>query len=520
MKILIAALIVALGAFVSLSYEILWYRLLVFVSGDAASTFGLLLAFYLFGLAVGALAVGAVCRRLGPQQEQVQWLGVALFISLANLIGYAAGPLLGWFAQGGAWQVILPLIAMATALLGGILPLMTHYAVPADERAGARLSFLYAANIVGAAAGSFLTGFVLLDAMPLRSVALLLALFGLGMAFLVVMHRQVESTRARKLAVPLVVVAAVLALTNRMAFDGLYEKLLYKKGFRPGTHFARIVENRVGVIGVTKTAEVFASGVYDGMILTDPVEDRNGIVRAFAVGAMHPHPRRILVIGMGTGAWSQVLANIPGVEQVTIVEINPGYLDIISEYAAVASLLRNPKVQIVIDDGRRWLARNPELRFDAIVANATFNYRSHSTNLMSVEFLQLVRRHLEPGGIYYFNTTGSPHVARTALSVYQYGLRFRNFVAVSDAPISLNRSRLGELLAEWKIDGRPVLDLGRQRDRLRLTAIADEKDEGPKSDAEVEDRASVLSRIGFARVITDDNMVTEWEHVFPELWLP
>jgi spermidine synthase len=520
MKLVTAALIVALGAFVSLSYEILWYRLLVFASGDAASTFGLLLAFYLFGLAVGALAVGALCRRLGPQQGQIQWLGVALFIGLANLIGYVAGPLLGWFAQGGAWQLILPLIAVATALLGGILPLMTHYAVPADERAGARLSILYAANIVGAAAGSFLTGYVLLDALPLRSVALLLAVFGLGMAFLVVMHRPVESTRARKLALSLVVMAVALALSNRTAFDGLYEKLLYKGGFRPGTHFARIVENRVGVIGVTKTAEVFASGVYDGMILTDPIEDRNGIVRAFAVGAMHPRPRRILVIGLGTGAWTQVLAHTPGVEQVTVVEINPGYLDIIAEYAAVASLLRNPRVQIVIDDGRRWLAKNPELRFDAIVANATFNYRSHSTNLMSVEFLQLIRRNLKPGGIYYFNTTGSPHVERTALSVYRYGLRFRNFVAVSDAPIRLNRSRLGELLAEWNIDGRTVFDLSRERDRLRLTALADEEDGGSKSGPEVEDRASILRRTGFARIITDDNMATEWEHVFPEVWLP
>jgi spermidine synthase len=520
MKTVIAALIVALGAFVSLSYEILWYRVLVFASGDAASTFGLLLAFYLFGLAVGALAVGALCRRLGPQQEHMQWLGVALFISLANLIGYVAGPLLGWFAEGGAWQAILPVIAVATALLGGILPLMTHYAVPADERAGARLSILYAANIVGAAVGSFLTGFVLLNVLPLRNVALLLAVFGLGMAFLVVMHRPIKSSRARTLAFSLGALAAVLALTNRMAFDGLYEKLLYKNRLRPGTHFVRIVENRVGVIGVTKTAEVFASGVYDGMILTDPVEDRNGIVRAYVVGAMHPQPRRILVIGLGTGAWTQVLAHTPGVEHVTVVEINPGYLDIIAEYSAVASLLRNPKVQIVIDDGRRWLAKNPERRFDAIVANASFNYRSHSTNLMSVEFLQLVRRHLKPGGIYYFNTTGSLHVAKTALSVYPYGLRFRNFVAVSDAPIQLNRSRLGELLAQWKIDGRPVLDLGRERDRLRLTALTDEKGGDRQSDAELEERGSLLSRTSFARIITDDNMVTEWQEVFPKVWLP
>jgi hypothetical protein len=273
-------------------------------------------------------------------------------------------------------------------------------------------------------------------------------------------------------------------------------------------------------VAVNKNLEVFVGGVYDGMIMTDPVADLNGILRAYAVTGMSRDPRRILVIGMATGAWAQVLAHAPGVERVTIVEINPGYLKLVPLYGAVASVLRNPKVEIHIDDGRRWLQRHPAERFDVIVANSSFHYRTHSTNLFSVEYLQLIRAHLNAGGVYYFNTTSSSAVAKTALSVFPYGLRYRNFVAVSDAPLELDWSRCIAALTQWRIDGRPVLDLTQPSDRSWLSALPSREAAGAGPKFDLEPRSSLLWRFREARVITDDNMVTEWEHVAPSLWLP
>ena len=53
MNFLLALTAVALGGFISLSYEILWYRAISVASGATASAFGLLLGFYLLGLAAG-----------------------------------------------------------------------------------------------------------------------------------------------------------------------------------------------------------------------------------------------------------------------------------------------------------------------------------------------------------------------------------------------------------------------------------------------------------------------------------
>ena len=72
--------------------------------------------------------------------------------------------------------------------------------------------------------------------------------------------------------------------------------------------------------------QFLAGGVYDGHFLIDPEHDSNFIIRALALSAMHPHPRRILVIGLASGSWAQVLVNHPEAESMDIVEINPGYL--------------------------------------------------------------------------------------------------------------------------------------------------------------------------------------------------
>ena len=193
----------------------------------------------------------------------------------------------------------------------------------------------------------------------------------------------------------------------------------------------------------------------------------------------------------------------------TIVEINPGYQQVIASHPEVASLLTNPKVDLVIDDGRRWLTRHPESQFDVIVANTTQHWRPHATNLLSVEYLRLIRRHLRPGGVYYFNTTYSPAVIRTAMTEYAYGVRVLNFAAVSDAPLVYDRARLRRILGEYEIDGRPVLDVSSAEGRHRLEQVVDSMD--------IEERADVLAKYGNAPLVTDDNMYPEW-HPAAQLW--
>jgi len=173
-------------------------------------------------------------------------------------------------------------------------------------------------------------------------------------------------------------------------------------------------------------------------------------------------------------------------------------------------LLMNPKVHIVIDDGRRWLISHPERTFDFILMNTTFNWRANVSNLLSTEFLSLVRVHLNPGGIEYHNTTGSEAALATGVTAFPYALRFANFLAVSDSPIAMDKDRWKSALSEYKIDGHAVFDLENRIQRQRLNEVLHMADGLDTPGGLLESRASMVARLKGVRLITDDNMGTEW----------
>ena len=504
--------VVALAGFISLSYEILWFRAFSFASGGAPTVFGQLLFFYLAGLAIGAFASRISCRDRDARGDRKNLVPLAAFVYVANLLGFLVLPALAWLATSVSAAAAMPLVAIAAASWGAVLPLVSHFGIAPDVLAGSRLSYFYLSNIIGSAAGTLLTGFVMLDRWPIGTAALFIVLLGLALATLLLVWSASGRWRTILGIAVIVMTGAGYAAETRPLFARFYDRLLTERAYEPHSPASEVEENRDGVILVTPTHDVFGGGAYDGAISTSLESDKNMIIRAYGIAAIHPAPKKVLMIGLSTGAWAQVIANIPGVETLTVVEINRGYLHLIPRYLEVASVLHNPKVHIVIDDGRRWLAHHPERTFDVIVSNTTFHWRANTTNLLSVEFLQAVRAHLRPGGIFYFNTTGSADAYKTAFTTFPYGLRFINFATVSDSPIAVDADQWKRVLDEHHVDGKPTLDSTRPEDRRRrddVLALVRTLD-APSVGFGLEWRAHALPRLRDARVITDDNMVPEW----------
>jgi spermidine synthase len=513
----LAAFIAGASGFIALSYEILWYRLYSFVSWGVPRAFGILLAAYLLGIAVGSFGV----RRYCDDEEAARTVGqlrLARILFVAGVVCYFVGPILAYTATISHLLFAIAAVSVATALLGAVLPLLSHLAIAPDDRAGARLSYIYLANIFGSTAGSILTGFVAMDHWSTRTIALGLGLLSLALAGLVLFFSDIRSIKLVSHVVELGVAAVGMTALSHPLFDQLYERLLYKERFTRDVWFVESIENRSGVVSLTSDGRVWGGGAYDGAINTSISSDQNLILRAYAVSALHPNPAHMLMIGLASGSWAEVLANAPGLESFLIVEINPGYLDLISHHPEVSAVLTNPKVKIVIDDGRRWLLAHPDAKFDTIVMNTSWHWRAHSSDLLSKEFLELARIHMNPGGLLFYNTTSSHDVWKTALTVFPYVLRVVNFAAVSDSPLALDKSVWKKVLTSYRLDGVTVLDPAKKEDENtlnRLLAFADSIDEPPR-DYGIESRESLASRMSDGTVITDDNMACEWREYFPD----
>src|SRR5207253_1431532 len=142
--------------------------------------------------------------------------------------------------------------------------------------------------------------------------------------------------------------------------------------------------------------------------------------------------------------------------------------------------------------------------------NTSFNWREHSSNLLSAEFLRLARRHLNPGGVLYYNTTGSGEVLLTGATVFPHALRVANFLAVSDAPLTVDSDRLARTLRDYRIEGKPVLDASAQDGTQVLDSMMalTHRFDSDTTAASLEHGDSLRARYGKLRVITDDNMGT------------
>lgn len=496
----VAMMLAAASGFIALCYEIVWYRLYSFASEGTAQCFAFVLGTFLTGIAFGSLLGRRLCKT-----ASVHSIGV--LVLFANLVGFCIVPAVAFLVRYMDYVWTLPLVAIAAGLLGATFPLMCHISVRPNDDAGQGLSYLYLSNIIGSAVGSWLVGFVLMDYFSLRSISLLLALLGVAVAAPLF-------GASKRNALAGVALCTILLVSSGPLFAPVYDELQSKGDFgKPWTRIIDIVENRSGVISVDEAHGIYGSGIYDGMLSTNLLQTEI-LERAFAVSLFHANPKEVLMIGLSGGAWTQVIANNPQVEKVTAIEINPGYLELIPRYADVAPMLKNPKVQIIIDDGRRWMFSNKDRKFDFIVMDTIYHHRAHATNLLSVEMMDLARERLKPGGVLYYNSTYSEEAQRTGAVKFPYAYRFGPMMAVSDSPIAIDKDRWKQVLVNYRLDGKPALDLVKPEGVKRLNEIlgyVDTLPGFPLDDEKMETRDILLKRTAMLKVVTDDNMVTEWK---------
>lgn len=194
----IRLLFVGSGA-VALGLEAAWFRRMVPVFGASHAVTALLLAVYMSGLAVGAtIAARWAERARRPLRayalcEAVIALSAIASIPLFSLLEHSAASTSLPLAALGATLVLLA----PTAAMGATTPLLVRALDGEPSTLRPKLAGLYASNLLGAAIGALTSGFVLLARFGIRSVLLLWALAGAGVALLASLDRGEVSVEPR-----------------------------------------------------------------------------------------------------------------------------------------------------------------------------------------------------------------------------------------------------------------------------------------------------------------------------------
>ena len=186
----VLSLFVASGA-AGLIYQVVWSRELVLVFGNTTQAVATIVTAFMAGLGFGSLVGGRLAdtsarplRLYGLTELGVATTAALLPIAFHGLAEVYRGvwPSLverpGQLA-GVRFTLAVAAVAPATFLMGMTLPLLTRYLVRTLDEAGARLGELYAANTIGAMAGTLLGGFVLIELLGLRLTSYLAVVLNL-----------------------------------------------------------------------------------------------------------------------------------------------------------------------------------------------------------------------------------------------------------------------------------------------------------------------------------------------------
>ena len=289
------------GGFVSLSYEIFFFRTVSYASGSSATAFAATLSAFLVGLASGSRQAGEHCETLVAREVMRR---AVRGLMTANLLGLLFLPLLDHLAwlDRGIIGVAMLMVYLVARFWGALLPYLAELGVAADGQAGMRTALLYLANILGAAAGSILTGFVLMDRLGLdrhrRS-----RWWSRACSAPSCWSRCSTCRRGSKLARAGIAAALARARACSRCRAGrrTCSKACNGRASPSAKPFVHVVENRSGIITVDADGTVFGHGMYDGHFNTDLKHDTNGIVRPYALSLFHPAPRDVLMIGLVLG---------------------------------------------------------------------------------------------------------------------------------------------------------------------------------------------------------------------------
>lgn len=413
-----------LSGFAALIYEVAWTRALCLILGNSVYAFSAMLLTFLFGLAIGSIIFGALFGR--------RKITLSAFGLIELSAGFSAVLLLPVFGKlpviflhlyqgfSNSWvnlQIIqflfcFSVMLIPTMFLGAAFPLAGKLYTKELASLGKSIGSLYSINTLGAIMGSLGAGFVFIPLAGVQNSILIAAGINViaGAVFLIydgAARRSGMLKFAGFLVLPLFIfISFSMPDWNRQVMNaGVYKyapllisqskddfrkefeksKILY---YREGTSALVCVQEREKVRSLTIDGKVDASNGSD--MYTQRLLGHLPLL-------LHKKAEDVLLIGLGSGVTLGAVTRHP-VENVDCIEIEPAVVEA-SEFFIKENhnALRDPRVNLVIADGRNWLAANKK-KYDVIISGPSNPWIAGMSSLFTSEFFLLCKKRLAEGG--------------------------------------------------------------------------------------------------------------------------
>jgi spermidine synthase len=405
-------LTIALSGACALGAEVVWTRLLGLLLGATVYTFSIILAVFLTGLGIGSGVAAALVRGIARPRMALGWCQLLLAgavawtaYMLANSLPYwPINPLLStspWFTfqidlARSTWA-ILP----AALLWGASFPLALAAVASRGRDAGRMVGGIYAANTAGAIVGALAFSMLLIPAVGTQGCERVLILLSVVSALFA-------------LALPLRPKAGVLLLASATVGAILLAMSVSKVPSMLIAYGRRITlsANRSQILyaGEGMNASIAISRWDDGAVQfhvsgkveasTEPYDMRLQRMLGHMPALLHSKPRSVLVVGFGAGVTAGSFVLHPEVQRIVICEMERMIPPVATRYFGRENnnVLNDPRVEMVYDDARHYVLTTRE-KFDVITSDPIHPWVKGSATLYSKEYFELVKRHLNPGGI-------------------------------------------------------------------------------------------------------------------------
>jgi MFS family permease len=439
-----ALVFVASGAVLVL--EILSLRLVAPYVGLTLQVSTAVIGFALAAIAFGAWAGGSLADLFSPQRM------LGPLVLAAGALVLLISPLVRWTGesvQGKDTSGVLATAAVAvflpSMLLAAVTPLVVKLRLSTLEETGRVVGRFSGAGTVGALAGTFATGFLLVRAVPTSRI-----LFALGGLLIAVGAALVARSSGVRVAAGGAGVAALGIVPIALAPQVCDVETAY--------HCARLLSDPERPAGRILKLDTLQHSYVD---LQDPRYLKFAYVRGIAAvldASRSPGtPVRALHVGGGGGTLARYLSDVrPGSDNL-VFEIDRGVVDLDVE---ALGLRLGHGIDVQVRDGRTGLARQPADSRDFVIGDA-FGGVSVPWHLTTREAISDIDRVLTPDGVYVLNTIEYPpqrfvraevatlldvfaHVALISRPDVLAGKGGGNLViAASHRPLNLDAIRMG-----------------------------------------------------------------------------